>query len=151
MVSNVPNRKDIRNMLATLMEADLVGVSKAAKKFYGYKPASFDEESTHIIVLTSASADRSKQAQPVRAHSVLNFDVWLFVVYAAKDWTEQQSEDKLDDMEKEVSDWLLDHADNNDNWQGIMLGKTEYDVVPSVGGTAYRQEVIPIEVEIYSE
>lgn len=151
MASNVPNRKTIRQALATLMAADLVGVSKAAKKFYGYKPAKFDAEITHIIVLTSASANRERQAQPVRSHSILSFEIWLFVLYAAENWTEEDSEDKLDDMEKEVSDWLLDNADNNANWQGITLGKTEYDIVSSLGGIAYRQEVIPIDVQVFSE
>lgn len=150
MASNVPNRKTIRQRLAQLMETDLVGTGKAAKKLYRYRVSQFEEETTHIIVLTSGTSDRSKQAQPVRANSMLSFEAWLFVLYSAKGWTEEQSEDKLDTMEKEVADWLLDNADNHDEWDGITLEKTELDIV-AVGGIPYWQEVIPFTVQIFSE
>lgn len=152
MASNVPNRKTIRQRLATLMEPDLVGAGKAAKKLFRYKPGKLSSDaSTHVIVLTSAPANRSRQAQPTRAHSILHFEIWLLVLYSAEGWTEEQSEDKLDNMEKEVSDWLLDNADNHDEWDGIELGETEYDIVAAPGGNTYRQEVIPIQVKVSSD
>ena len=86
----------------------------------------------------------------MRANSVLSFEAWLFVLYSADGWTEEQSEDKLDTMEKEISDWLLDNSDNHDEWNGITLEKTEPDLV-MVGGVPYRQEVIPFTVQIFSE
>jgi hypothetical protein len=150
MASNVPSRKTIRQALAAAMTTGLVGAGKAAKKLYRYKPSQFGAETTHIIVLTAASSDRSKQAQPVRANSVIGFEIWTFVLYSAEGWTEENSEDKLDDMEKEIIDWLLDNADNNANWDGITIEPTEIDIV-SVGGKTYRQEVIPIQVQVFSE
>lgn len=150
MASNVPSRKTLRQALATAMTTDLVGAGKAAKKLYRYKPAKFEAETTHIIVLTAAASDRSKQAQPTRAYSSIHFEIWTFVLYSADGWTDEQSEDKLDEMEKEIIDWLLDHADNQDSWEGITISPTEIDVV-AVGGKPYRQELIPIEVKVFSE
>lgn len=150
MASNVPNRKTIRQALAAAMEADLVGLTHAAQKLYRYKVSKFTDKTTHIILVTSGSADRARQAQPTRAYSTLEFEIWLFVLYSAESWTEEQSEDKLDDMEKEVQDWLLDHADTSELWQGIEPQKTEVDIV-IIGGKAYRQELIPINVPVFSE
>ena len=151
MTSNVVNRKTIRQTLAAAMTTDLVGVTKAAKKLYDYKVSEFSAETTHIIVVTSGPTDRARQAETTRVHSFVDLEIWTFVLYSADGWTEENSEDKADDMEKEIMDWLMDHADTSDVWAGIQLnGSTEMDF-KVVGGKTYRTEVIPIRLELYSE
>jgi hypothetical protein len=151
MPSDVVNRKTLRQALASAMTTDLVGPTHAAQKLYRYKKSKFDAETTHLIVLTSGPADRSRQAQPTRAHSLIEMEIWIFVLYSADGWTEEQSEDKRDDMEKEISDWILDNADNSELWQGLrIVGQTEPDEQP-IGGKTYRTEVITVELEEFSE
>lgn len=153
MGSNVVSRKTVRQALAAAMQTDLVGAGHAAQKLYRYKPAKFDNETTHIIIVTSAPVTRIRQAEPTTVHSLVDLDIWTLVLFAdeAQSWTAEQSEDKRDDMEKEISDWLMDHADNSSLWEGLQLnGATETDE-KVVGGKMYRTEVFPVRLELVSD
>ena len=151
MGSNVASRKTLRQALAAAMETDLVGPAHAAQKLLRYKPSKFDDKTTHIIVITSGPTTRTRIAMPTQVHSFVEFEIWTFVLYAGTGWTAEQSEDKRDDMEKEIMDWIMDHADNSNLWEGLQLSaSTEVDT-KTLDGVTYRTEVFPVQMEASSD
>ncbi len=149
MASDVPNRKTIRKALTALLETALVGAGKPAQAIYDYKASDFEGQSP-VIVVSSGPSDRTKQAQPTRANSLILLDIDVFTAYAEANWTEENSEDAQDDLEKAISDVLLDNDTTND-WEQLQFnGASEVDF-NVVGGKLYRQETIRVQIQVFSE
>lgn len=149
MASDVTNRKTVRKTLAALLETALVGSGKPAQALYDYKASDFDGQSP-VICVSSGPTNRAKQAQTTRVSSFVDLDIDVFTVYAEEDWTEENSEDKQDDLEKAISDVLMDN-DSTDDWAQLSFnGDSELDFVP-IGGKTYRRETIPVRIQLYSE
>lgn len=149
MAANVTNRKTIRKALAALLETELVGSGLPAQALYDYKASDFDGQ-TPVIVVSSGPANRSKQAQTTRVSSFVDLDIDVFTLYAEESWTEENSEDKQDDLEKAIADVLMDN-DTNDTWAQLSFnGPSELDFTV-VGGKMYRQETIRVQIQLYSE
>ena len=76
-------------------------------------------------------------------------DVHTFVLYATEDgsWTEQQSEDRLDLLEKSIADVIKD-ANDSGLWESVTPnGQSEIDGL-ELGGQEYRHEVIPVRIVV---
>lgn len=82
----------------------------------------------------------------------LYFDLYVFVAYADQStgWTDENSEDKLDDIEKTIADVVADNERNSGNWESLkMADRSETaEFVAIVGGMSYRREVFPLEMQI---
>lgn len=149
MPSSVQNRKTIRQALATLLTAELVGAGKPVQALYRYKASDFNGQSP-VVVVTSAPTNRAKQAQTTRVASFVDMDIYTFVSYAEAGWTEEQSEDNLDDLEKEISDVLMDN-ESTDSWAYIAFkGDSELDFI-IIGGKEYRVEIIHVRARLFSD
>ena len=147
MPSNVISREVVRDQFAALLEAELVGVGKPVEAVYNYLIGDFKNRSS-IIIVTSAGTGRGSAI--VKNPSSFRIDVVTFVLYAneAGTWTEAQSEDQLDLLEKSVSDIVVD-ANDSDTWQSVEFeGDSEPDVI-DIGGVAYRYEVIPLRITVW--
>ena len=216
MSANVQNRSDIRHSFATMLETALVGTGKPAQKVYSFRVSDFKGKYC-IVAVTSAPANRSKQAQITRVSSLLKLEVHSFVLYAAEPvqatnsptagssktilvpstsdfevgdtatvedeshseqavitgisagvsitvdsldhsyttprvfwWTEQQAEDRLDLLEKMISDVVMDN-DTNDTWAQLSFdGDTQFDPVV-IGGKDYLHEIVPVVFQLHSD
>lgn len=214
--ANVQDRKIVRQALATLLQAALIGTGKPAQALYRYKPADFKGQSP-VIVVTSASSERTKQAQVTRVASKVGMEIHTFVLYAEDPepainnpaaganvviqmantskfavgmvvtviddthseqatitvvtpntsitaaalvnsytaprvyaWTEENAEDRLDLLEKTISDVLEDNI-ITDTWSDLSFdGPSKMDPV-AVGGKDYLHEIIPISLQLHSE
>lgn len=153
MSSNVINRKTVRQALAAGLSAALVhttpGDGKPIDALYRYRISKI--EKNFVIVVTSAPADRKKQAQPTRVASFIQLEIVIFTIYSTTNFTEEDSEDKADDLEKAVGDWIEDN-DTTDDWEELQQsGPSEYDVVTLVNGKTYRIETIPVRLQVHSD
>ena len=144
MASNVVNRKTVRTAVKTVLETELVGVGKPAQAIYGYQVADFSRQSP-VIVVTSGGSRRGVLSSKELGDTAFEIIVHVFVLYAQDDgtWTESQSEDSLDDLEKEITDTLTDAFDSQ-NW--LLLGVSGYSFLDPViiGDEEYRHEAITL-------
>lgn len=153
MTTNVPSRKDLRQALAAGLTTALVHTAPADGKpldaLYRYRKAQIDKN--FVICVTSDPVNREKQAEPSLVTSRVDLGIHIFTIYAAENFSEEASEDKADDLEKAVSDWLLSN-DTTEDWEQIgQSGPSEYDVVTLVNGKTYRIETIPVQVLTHSD
>lgn len=154
MASNVPNRKTARKDLAAILVTACIGTGKITKKVYAYKPRAFPDGSP-VVCVTSASSERIKHSQPVTAVSVFLLDIHTFVVYySAKSttpWTEENSEDAIDDIEKLISDTIIDNETIINKWAFLERdGETTMENV-IISGVEYQHEIIPVKIRAWSD
>lgn len=65
-------------------------------------------------------------------------------------WTERQAEDRLDLLEKKISDVIMDN-DTNDTWAQLSFnGSSSFDPV-ILGGREFLHEIIPVEFRLHSD
>ena len=149
MTSNITNRETIRDAVAALLSSALVGSGLSVQSVYNYQVAQFGTESP-VVVVTSSGSIRSKIAQVTRTNSSVYIDIHIFVTYTATSWTEAQSEDRLDLIEKSVLDCIFDNQVNLTTWDWITQdGRSKIDEV-EIGGEFYRHEVIPLKVDLHN-
>ena len=144
MPSNVINRETVREQFASLLSSALVGVGKPAEVVYSYQVGDFKGKSP-VVVVTSAGSDRGSPL--VKSETVFFLEVYAFVLYALEDgtWTEEQSEDRLDLLEKSIVD-VINDANDSGTWQSVETnGESVIDSV-EIGGDEYRYETIPIRI-----
>jgi len=137
MTSNVVSRETVRDAVATLLEAALVGVGKPAQAVYNYQIEDFGEQSP-VVVVSSGPSHRGRLDSKELGDTAFAIDIYAFVLYATEDgtWTEANSEDSLDGLEKAIIDALVDGFDSQPwlfvdmpDWslvQPIMIGENEY-------------------------
>lgn len=145
MTSDAPTRQTTREILAAGLEAKCVTSTSHAQAVYDYQKADFGTESP-VIVVTSASSARNQQVFGGWVEAQFDYDVHLFVLYAGGTlWTEADSEDRLDLLEKEVGDWILDNQGGTLSWD--FRATTVIQPV-AIGGEEYRHEIIPVRATI---
>jgi hypothetical protein len=153
MTVNVPNRKDLRSALSTGLSNALVhavpGDNKPLDALYRYRKSKIDKN--FVICVTSAAAHRIKQAEPTTVTSYIELDINIFTIYAAESFSEEDSEDKADDLEKAVSDWIMDNGTIED-WEGLeQTSPSEYDVQVLLNGKTFRIETIPVRLTNHTD
>lgn len=153
MAADSYNRKTARQALAALFETALVGTGKPCEAFYRYRVGDWLGKSP-ICVLNSSGSKRPKISAGISAlrNITLYFDLYVFVAYADQStgWTDESSEDKLDDIEKAIADVIADNERNNSNWESLTMGDRSEtaEFVRIVGGMSYRSEVFPLEMQV---
>lgn len=141
------NRSVVRKQLATLLATELVGAGLPVQQVYDHQTGDFEGRSS-VIVVTSAGTGRGSTL--VASTTTILLEVFTFVVYALEDnsWTEAQSEDQLDLLEKSVAD-VVAYANDSGVWESVEFnGESEIDSI-EVGGLEYRYEVIPIRIVVW--
>jgi hypothetical protein len=153
MSADVPNRSAARKALGGLLKTALTGSGKPAQEVYSYAIDDFEGQSP-VVAIASGPAIRTKVASSGRnlaVDSTFMLDIHLFVQYTKVaegvhgnvSWTEEQSEDQLDALEKEVYDTLVDNALNS-NWEYILSGEESIMDPVVIGTTEYRHEIIKV-------
>ena len=147
------DRLVVRNALADLFTAELVGIGKPVQAVYPYQVADIGTNSPVIIVTVSGSQRRNPE-HSLRSASLVYLDVHVLVLYAnpkaTPAWTEEDSEDRLDLIEKSVTQVVIDNNGDDQKKPWMLLdfaGRTEIEPVV-IGGREYRYEVIPLSAEM---
>jgi hypothetical protein len=149
MTITLKDRATARAQIAALLNAGLVGSGKPAQAVYAYRVGDFGGQSP-IVVVTSDGSKRAKKAQAVRTNTVFKFLVIVFVVYSTQDgsWTESDAETRLDLLERNITEILLENDTVSGQWDQLSRGESQTDDV-EIGGVMYRREIIPLEVSLY--
>lgn len=142
------NRETVRDALATLLQAALVGSGKPVQAVYNYRTGDFAGASPVVSVFSHGADRRRLTARGSRARFFLQVDI--FVVYALEDgtWTEAQAEDALDAVELLIAG-VVDANQVTAYWGALdyVMESTRYDV--AIGGIEYIQEAILLVAEVY--
>lgn len=144
MTSDVINRETVRDQFAQLLSDELIGVGKPVEAVYNYQVGDLEGKSS-VLVVTSAGSNRGSVV--VFNNTIFLLEVVSFVLYSSENWTEAQSEDQLDLLEKSVADVVVE-ANDSDIWQSVEFnGESTIDVI-DIGGVDYRYEVIPLRITV---
>lgn len=142
---NIISRQEVRQELARF----LTGRMESAEKVYAYQKADFGKASP-VVYLTSSSSHRQKLTG--RGYqSVFVINAHLFVLYASKggNWTEEDAENTLDQLEFELANAVLDIQNNRLISHIRYSGASNADDTAVIGGETYLHEIVPLEVTCF--
>jgi hypothetical protein len=157
----VQNRKTVRKAVKTSMSTSLVGPANVAQACYDYQTGEFDLAlpdddiaNVAIYVIVSAGSNRQGSSEDFISpeHTVL-LNVHSFVLYEKEnEWTEAESEDRIDDMEAGFIEWLTLNEDRrgetNPEWlMARLVTKSDIDSV-FLAGIEYRHEAFNLEFQV---
>lgn len=143
------NRETIRDALATLLSAGLTGAGNPVQAVYGYLKSDFEGQSPVVIV----------QSGPIRRGTPtvtddwdnlirLNVLVWVMDADTASSWTDQNVDDKADEIEAAIADIILANR-KGANWAEMNYADEPTNIVRvTIGSTPYVVEEIPIDVQV---
>lgn len=142
------SRETVRDGVAALLGAALVGEGKPAAAVYGYQVGDFEGQSP-VVVVSSGPMERTRRGFGGCWHSAVTLLVYVFVVYADVDsgWGEAEAEDALDAIEVLIADTVLANS-STAAWNGLTFdGPSAVDGV-EIGGVEYRREVLRLRCEV---
>jgi len=115
---------------------------------YNYQIGDFAEQSP-VIVVTSGSSFRGRLDSQGMGDTVFEIDVHIFVLYAlvGGTWTEAQSEDSLDAIEKKVIDTLVDGFDAQP-WLYLDIPNLSMISPVVIGENEYRRETMTLVIGV---
>ncbi len=143
----VASRRTARIALADLLETVLVGDGLPAQAVYSYRVGDFQGASP-VVVVTSGPAERRRANFGAEYRTIVTLYVYVFVVYSAPGWTEEDAENAIDDIECRLADALLTSTRHEPYWTQITYGAPTRHASVSIGGVEYRQEVFTLTVEV---
>lgn len=144
MAANSLNRETVRDALATLLQTALVGSGKPAQAVYNYEVSDFGDQSP-VVVVTCAGSERGRSTFDTTWNTGVLILIHVFTLYALPDgsWTEAQSEDRADLIEKSIADVVLDNY-NNATWDELYFTGQSQVQPMIIGGKDYRMETISL-------
>lgn len=151
----VQSRKTLRKAVAGFLTTELGSTVQAV---YPFQKKQLDNQSP-VIVIHSASADRTTASnQLLLTGSYLYLSVHIFARYqdlqATPPWTEEDSEDQMDDLEQKITSWVLREGDNNDGldstkpWLTLATSGASDITRALFEGIDYRHEEILLVAEV---
>lgn len=150
MPSNSFNRQTARHALAAILTTAL---STEAQAVFAYKPKSLSALGKGpFITLQALTADRakSKYAGTYDNRFVIALTTYVLWLDADSGWTEQDSADRRDLLEKKIADALLDHRSTAQDptvpWDLLEpLGSSELGLFTE-GGQHWWTETLRVQV-----
>jgi len=147
------NRETVRDAVAALLESELTGTGNPVQAVYAYQVGDFGGRSPVVVVSSAGSERPAMTFSGNRATFYLN--VHVFVLYSDEgDWGEDDAEDRLDWIEKEIAAVVDANRGPTDDWQQLAYGELTAEAGRSrcgsvaVGGLEYRTELVPLRVEV---
>jgi hypothetical protein len=136
------DRKACRRALAQLIQ----GGVPAAQAVYPYQILSPEGQSP-IITIVSAGAER----KPMTLRGVSSsfyLVVQVLVLHTGDNWTPEEAEDLIDDVELEIAK-VIESNQDNDNWSALVADDPSMIQRITIGGYAYLTETIPVKVTVH--
>lgn len=158
---SILNRKVVRKAIQASMTTALVGTNRVAQACYAFQTGEFDLPlpdndiaNLCVYVVTSDGSDRQQEGvSNLGPEQNVYMNVHSFVLYEKEgEWTEEQSEDKMDDMEAGFVEWLAENMDRRDEinpawYECYLLGRSKIDSV-FLAGIEYRHEAFALELVV---
>ena len=153
MSANTASRQPSRERVATLLEAVLVpGTLKAVYPYLVADPSGL----VPFICVSSDATLRSQYTKGTvknRAHFRLLVLHFLLAPDIASGWTEQNVEDHLDDVDRQVANVISDNRGKANDptlpWNYLSLTEDYSQIFPlSIGGVKYWVEKRSVIVEV---
>lgn len=122
----------------------------SAQVVYAYQPGDFGGQSPAVVIGSAGSRRERMTLRGGRTTAYL--DVYVFVLAAQPDsaYTQADSEDALDAVERELAALLLDMPIQQIGWQAIDYADRSTCDFVLVDGREYKRERIPIAINLYS-
>jgi hypothetical protein len=138
MSVTITSRQSRREKLAELIAGDVA----AFEAVLAYPPITLDGKSP-VCTVHSNGTLYSRQGNalvPAQEH----FYVTLFVRRSAEGWTEEDAENKLDELSAAVAQAVVDHQNTPGFWLSLTWNDVSQPDFGEVGGVDYRVEVIAL-------
>ncbi len=143
------NRETVRDEVATLLGAALVGSGLPAQEVVNYRKGDLEGKSP-VVQVSSYASDRSRMTAK-GGRTTVYLLVAMFVLYALEDgsWTEAQAEDALDQIESLIAGVV------QANQVTAYWGALDYDgrserIDVAIGGQEYIVEALTLKAEVYA-
>lgn len=143
-MSDTPiNRKTVREAIGAGLASSLT----SAQAVYNHAKADFGGQSPVVRINSESSERPGLTRQGIR--SVFRYTVEVWVLLTDRDgWTEQDAEDTLDTLEKEIITWMTSNH-NTDTWTSLTYDGQSTVIAAIDGGDTWLIERIPIRAEVY--
>lgn len=150
MAANSLNREVVRDALAATLTTALVGSGLPVQAVYNHRAGDFGTLNP-VVVVSSGGSDRTRPGTFDQTWDTdVLLDIWVFVLYSEFDdagnviWSEAESEDRLDLIEKEIMDALIDDYSLGGVCDEVLpAGASQIDDI-AIGGKQYRRELITV-------
>lgn len=139
------SRKRIRHALAEVLDNEVT----AARAVYGFQKAKLKGQ-TPVICVTSAGTARAPMTMQ-GDQSTCYLDINVFVLYTdGGSWTEEQAEDKLDDIEEQIAAVVAKYRKSTSWGRLAYVDRSDARTPIVLEGITYLHEVIPLEIQEYT-
>ena len=138
------DRQVIREALATAL---LIAIPDY-EEVIGHTTQDFGGK-TPVATVLSAGSDRPPMTA-VGGRSTFFYSLNHWVLYASEDdsWTEQNAEDKMDDLERQLAQFV--HANRSTtHWNDLAYDSRSIIRNIPIGGDTYLHEQFSIKVEVF--
>lgn len=134
------SRKGARHEFADLLTG---GLGDLVNKVYRGQVADFDKARAVVVCSSGGTEVYPMAVKNLIGEHDLSVDV--FVLYADPDasWTEENAEDRLDDIAAEIIDILAANPTGR-NWNALSWSQKSQPGSLEIGGTEYRREQITL-------
>jgi hypothetical protein len=163
LASNAINRETARDALATLINTEVVTNNSQAVAVYNYLKGRLGGVSPVAMVVSAGSARQQKGMGADKHRNKFRLLVRILVrdeaTAEAAGWTEQAAEGRLDLLEKEIADVVMDNRSPAQNesvpWARLYLESFESGefskIIPiaDLDGKPYIMEEIPVIAEMH--
>jgi hypothetical protein len=152
MAADAKNREATRDALAALLSAALTGAGNPAQEVDAYEKGLIDVAPL-LQVLSGGSSRRQHGMGTSKWSSRFRLVVRVFVPDAdtAQSWTEQDVEDRLDLIDKEIGDVIADNR-SNATWHYLDYEEGRFSVIApakDTGGKTFMMEEHYLIAEVY--
>jgi hypothetical protein len=146
MAADSTNRATVRAELKTMLQT-AIGTA-TVQAYYDYQIGDFEGLSPVVVVTSGPSLHERESYKSGYVTDTFELDVHVFVLYTqGTAWTEEDAEDRLDLIEKEIADCVIDNTSGT-VWNYLDWGGAS--VIDSVvlGGEEYKHEVVTLQARI---
>jgi len=139
------SRELVRDKLATLLAAALVGTGLPVKTVSASKVENL-KGNTPLVVVLSGGSDRQRETfQGSRAAFRLMIQTW--VRQTASGWTQAQAEDAMDTIESLIAG-VVEENQGTDDWETLDYDGESTMFEASVAGVPYYVESVGVRIRL---
>lgn len=151
MASDASNRETTRDALAALLSTALTGGSNSCQAVFGYKVSEFDKQSPVVVVVSAGSLRNLSGMGTLKFDTLFRFALQVYVADAiAEDsWTDQNVDDRIDLIEKDIADVISDNRSATE-WAYLDF-EDEFSQIGEidVSGEPYMMEQIMVVARVF--
>ena len=138
------SRRVVREALAGGLRAACAG----AQAVYAYGASDFRSQWPVVRVMSRGSNRPAVTAAGVRSQFVFLVDVWVLYKDAEAGWTEEDAENTLDALEREIISWIAANQ-GGETWTSIYYRGASTVDVALIAGEPWLTEAIQVTAEVY--